>query len=350
MLWIRKIYHMEINEFFKERNAEAGGTAGMKFIETFYDGMRVSDVYLVKTKNAALTKNGKEYLNVTLQDRTGQVDAKVWEPNSPGISDFDVLDYVYVEGNVTVYNGTNQLSIQRLRVAKEGTYEPKNYLPVSGRSTEDMEQELTLMIKSVKNQYFNRLLNMIFIEDKNFHKEFMQHSAAKSVHHGYVGGLAEHTLSVAAICDYFAKHYPDLHRDLLITAALCHDIGKVIELTAFPRNDYSDEGQLIGHIVIGYQKITEIAKQIPDFPPVLAAELGHCILAHHGELEYGSPKKPAIMEAMALSFADNVDAKLETMREALDAADKNGKAAEGNGWIGFNRLIDSNMRKTSPEA
>ncbi len=340
---------MEINEFFKERNSEAAG-AGMRFIESFYDGLRVSDVYLVKTKNAALTKNGKEYLNVTLQDRTGQVDAKVWEPNSPGISDFDVLDYVHVEGNVTVYNGTNQLSIQRLRVAAEGSYEPKNYLPVSSRSKEEMEAELDQMIKSVKNPYLNKLLNSIFVEDEAFHKEFMQHSAAKSVHHGYVGGLAEHTLSVAAVCDYFAKHYPDLHRDLLITAALCHDIGKVRELTAFPRNDYSDEGQLIGHIIIGYQKVMEVAGKIAGFPDTLAAELGHCILSHHGELEYGSPKKPALMEAMALSFADNVDAKLQTMREALDAADKNGKAAEGNGWIGFNRLIDSNLRKTSDES
>ncbi|OON88101.1 hydrolase [Oribacterium sp. C9] len=322
----------------------------MRFIESFYDGLRVSDVYLVKTKNAALTKNGKEYLNVTLQDRTGQVDAKVWEPNSPGISDFDVLDYVHVEGNVTVYNGTNQLSIQRLRVAAEGSYEPKNYLPVSSRSKEEMEAELDQMIKSVKNPYLNKLLNSIFVEDEAFHKEFMQHSAAKSVHHGYVGGLAEHTLSVAAVCDYFAKHYPDLHRDLLITAALCHDIGKVRELTAFPRNDYSDEGQLIGHIIIGYQKVMEVAGKIAGFPDTLAAELGHCILSHHGELEYGSPKKPALMEAMALSFADNVDAKLQTMREALDAADKNGKAAEGNGWIGFNRLIDSNLRKTSDES
>ena len=341
---------MEINEFFKEMNGDSAGAPGMRFIENFYDGARVSDVYLVKTKNAALTKNGKEYLNVILQDRTGQVDAKVWEPNSPGISDFDVLDYVYVEGNVTVYNGSNQLSIQRLRVAKEGSYDPKNYLPVSSRPAEEMEASLSQLIKSVKNPYLSRLLNIIFMEDADFHKKFMLHSAAKSVHHGYVGGLAEHTLSVAGICDDFAKRYPDLHRDLLVTAALCHDIGKVRELTAFPRNDYSDEGQLIGHIVIGYQRITEVAGSIEGFPPTLAAELGHCILAHHGELEFGSPKKPALMEAMALSFADNVDAKLETMREALDAADKNGKATEGDGWIGFNRLIDSNMRRTSNES
>ncbi len=335
---------MEMKEFFKER------TTGMKYIESFYDGMHVADVYLVKTKNAALTKNGKEYLNVTLQDRTGQIDAKVWEPNSPGIGDFDVLDYVYVEGNITVYNGTNQLSIQRLRVAAEGSYEPKDYLPVSGRPLEEMDAELQKLIQSVKNPWLHQVLCKIFLDNAAFHKEFLQHSAAKSVHHGYVGGLAEHTLSVANICDFYAKHYPDLHRDLLVTAALCHDIGKITELTAFPRNDYSDEGQLIGHIIIGYQMLMDVMNQIPEFPTVLKNELGHCILAHHGELEFGSPKKPALMEAMALAFADNVDAKLETMREALDAAEKSGKGAEAGGWIGFNRLIDSNLRKTSSEA
>ena len=166
---------MEFNEFFREQNASTQN-GGMRFIESFYDGMRVADIYLVKTKNAALTKNGKEYLNVTLQDRTGQVDAKVWEPNSPGIAEFDVLDYVYVEGNVTVYNGSNQLSIQRLRVAKEGSFDPKNYLPVSGRPIPEMDQELQQMIKSVKNPYLNKLLNMIFLENEGFHKEFMQHS------------------------------------------------------------------------------------------------------------------------------------------------------------------------------
>jgi 3'-5' exoribonuclease len=334
---------MEFNEFFKQRKNE------MKYIENFHDGLRVADVYLVKTKNAAMTKNGKEYLNVTLQDRTGSIDAKVWEPNSPGINDFDVLDYVYVEGNVTVYNGTNQLSIQRLTVAHEGSYDPKDYLPVSGRDINDMKKELEQDIRSIQNPYLKELLNRIFVQDTEFYKEFCVHSAAKSVHHGYVGGLMEHSLSVAAICNYFAEHYPDLNRDLLMTAALCHDIGKVRELTAFPRNDYSDEGQLIGHIVIGYEMAMQTAKDIPGFPEKLAAELGHCILAHHGELEYGSPKKPALMEAMALAFADNVDAKLETMREALNAADKNGKVSENNGWIGFNRLIDSNLRRTSHE-
>lgn len=148
----------------------------MKYIESFHDGMHVSDVYLVKTKNTALTKNGKEYLNVTLQDKTGSVDAKVWEPNSPGINEFEVLDYVYVEGNITVYNGVNQLSIQRLSVAREGSYDPKDFLPVSERPIADMKKELEADIQSVQNPYLKQVLTKLFLENAAFLKDFSMHS------------------------------------------------------------------------------------------------------------------------------------------------------------------------------
>lgn len=133
----------------------------------------------------------------------------------------------------------------------------------------------------------------------------------------------------------------------MLSAALCHDIGKTKELTPFPKNDYSDEGQLLGHILIGYTMLSEKMQEIPDFPENVKTEFLHCILSHHGELEYGSPKKPATMEALLLSFADNTDAKLETMREFIEQGEKSGKAKEANGWVGFNKLLDSNVKKTS---
>jgi 3'-5' exoribonuclease len=179
------------------------------------------------------------------------------------------------------------------------------------------------------------------VEDPKFAKAFQFHSAAKSVHHGFVGGLLEHTLSVTKMCDYFAKAYPTLNRDLLLTAAMFHDIGKTVELSTFPENDYTDDGQLLGHIIIGTEMVGERIRTIPGFPDRLAAELKHCILAHHGELEYGSPKKPALIEAMALNFADNADAKLETMIEAIRGA------GENQGWLGYNRLLETNIRRTS---
>ena len=256
------------------------------------------------------------------------------------------MDYVYVEGNVALYNGVNQLSIQRLSVAREGSFFPEDFLPVSKRDREEMKKEFFAMISALDNPFLKRLLESIFVEDKAFMQEFSFHSAAKTVHHSYVGGLLEHTLSVAKLCRFYAEHYQDLNKDILLSAALCHDIGKMKELSEFPRNDYSDEGQLLGHIMIGYTMLSEKIALIPDFPNALRSEFLHCILSHHGELEFGSPKKPATMEALALAFADNTDAKLQTMREFIEQGEKSGKAKEGNGWIGFNKLLESNVRKS----
>ena len=193
----------------------------------------------------------------------------------------------------------------------------------------------------MKNPYLSQLLRMYYIDNAAFVKIFKFSSAAKSVHHGFVGGLLEHTLSVTKLCEYYTHAYPILNRDLLITAAIFHDIGKTQELSSFPMNDYTDDGQLLGHIMIGAEMIHDAARQIPGFPAKLESELKHCILAHHGELEYGSPKKPALVEAVALNMADNTDAKMETFAEIFDAA------GEQNDWLGYNRLFESNIRKTS---
>ena len=313
----------------------------MRFIETLREGGRINEIDLCKSKQAALTKSGKPYDNVLLQDKTGTLDAKIWDPGSVGIDEFDALDYIAVTGDVTSFQGNLQLSIKRVRKVGEGEYEPENYLPVSDKDIDEMYQEMMGYIASVKNPYLSRLLHMFF-DDADFAKAFKFHSAAKSVHHGFVGGLLEHTVSVTRNCNYFAQNYPFLNRDLLLTAAMFHDIGKLKELSTFPANDYTDAGQLLGHIMIGAEWIGEKIREIDGFPEVLANELKHCILAHHGELEYGSPKKPALVEALALSFADNLDAKMETVREVLAGVPENNLQ-----WQGFNRLLDTNIRRTS---
>jgi len=315
----------------------------MKYIDSLREGMRISEVYLCKSKQIALTKTGKEYGRLMLQDRTGTVDAKIWNLNSPGVGTFEAMDYVQIDGDVSVFMGANQLNIERIRRADEGEYVPEDYLPVSTRDVDEMYKSLLALIASIKNPHLKKLVDSYFVEDEAFIKAFRFHSAAKSVHHGFVGGLLEHTLSVAKMCEYFAEAYPILNRDLLLTAAIFHDIGKTQELSAFPENDYTDDGQLLGHIVIGTEMISDRIRTIPGFPGRLAAELKHCILAHHGELEYGSPKKPAILEALALNFADNTDAKMETMIEALRGAGSN------TGWLGYNRLLETNIRKTTEE-
>jgi 3'-5' exoribonuclease len=313
----------------------------MKYIETLREGDRISEVYLCKFKQSALTKAGKAYDNVILQDKTGTIDAKIWDPGSIGIDEFDTMDYVAITGDVTSFQGNLQLSIKRARKVGEGEYNPSDYLPVSEYDIDGMYIELMGYINSIKNPYLSKLLHAFF-DNANFEKRFKFHSAAKSVHHGFVGGLLEHTLSVTRNCDFFAKNYPIINRDLLLTAAMFHDVGKLSELSTFPENDYTDAGQLLGHIVIGYEWVGAEIKKIEGFPVVLANELRHCILAHHGELEYGSPKKPALVEAWALSFADNMDAKMETLKEMLVGIPDNNLE-----WQGFSRVLDSNIRKTS---
>mgnify|MGYP003106098427 FL=1 len=313
----------------------------MRYIDTFREGMHIADVYLCKNKQIALTKNGKEYGNLVMQDKTGTIDAKIWDLGSPGVGEFETMDYVHVEADVTLFQNSFQLNVRRIRRAQEGEYVEADYLPVSKKDIKKMYEELLGYIRSVKNPYLQKLLCGYFVENAAFAKAFQFHSAAKTVHHGFVGGLLEHTLSVTKLCDYYAGYYPMINRDLLLTAAIFHDIGKTRELSRFPENDYTDDGQLLGHIIIGTEMVGESIRSIPGFPEKLATELKHCILAHHGELEYGSPKKPALLEALALNFADNTDAKMETMIEALRSGGDN------KGWLGYNRLLESNIRKTT---
>ena len=313
----------------------------MRYIDTFREGMHIADVYLCKNKQIALTKNGKEYGNLVMQDKTGTIDAKIWDLGSPGVGGFETMDYVHVEADVTLFQSSFQLNVRRIRRAQEGEYVEADYLPVSKKDIKKMYEELLGYIRSVKNPYLQKLLSGYFVENAAFAKAFQFHSAAKTVHHGFVGGLLEHTLSVTKLCDYYAGYYPMINRDLLLTAAIFHDVGKTRELSRFPENDYTDDGQLLGHIIIGTEMVGESIRSIPGFPEKLATELKHCILAHHGELEYGSPKKPALLEALALNFADNTDAKMETMIEALQSG------GENKGWLGYNRLLESNIRKTT---
>lgn len=315
----------------------------MKYIKDYKDGDRVFDIYLCKHKISAVTKNGKPYDTVVLQDKTGTIDAKVWDPNNAGIAEFDSLDYIEVYGDITSFQGALQVNVKRIRRCQEGEYTPADYLPVSRFDREEMYEELLSYINSVENVYLKKLLQEFFVKDEAFISAFKQSSAAKTVHHGFVGGLLQHTLGVTKLCDYYCNTYPLLKRDLLITAAICHDMGKTREISLFPENDYTDAGQFLGHIVIGVEMIGEKVRNIPGFPEVLENELKHCILAHHGEYEFGSPKKPAIMEAMALNLADNTDAKLETFTEILESSKDN------NGWLGFNRLFDSNLTGTRME-
>ena len=311
----------------------------MRYINTLVEGETIRNIYLCKGKRSAETRNGKPYDNLILQDKTGTLDGKVWDPNSNGIADYVENDFIEVFGDVITYNNNLQLNIRQIRKVTEGEYAPADYMPTTDKSTDGMYQELLSYINRIENSYLRQVVEFYFVKDEAFEKKFKAHSAAKSVHHGFSGGLLEHTLSVVKFCEYMVGAYPILNRDLLYTAAICHDIGKVKELSSFPENDYTDDGQLLGHIVIGVEMMSDAVRSIPNFPERLASELKHCIIAHHGELEYGSPKKPALAEALALNFADCTDAKMQTLTEIF-------KEKNSNDWLGYNRLFESNLRKT----
>lgn len=311
----------------------------MRYINTLVEGETIRNIYLCKGKRSAETRNGKPYDNLILQDKTGTLDGKVWDPNSSGIADYAENDFIEVFGDVITYNNNLQLNIRQIRKAADGEYIPADYMPTTDKSTEGMYQELLGYIAKIGNPYLRKVVEFYFVENEAFAGKFKAHSAAKSVHHGFSGGLLEHTLSVVKFCEYMAGAYPILNSDLLYTAAICHDIGKIKELSAFPENDYTDDGQLLGHIVIGVEMISDAVRSIPGFPEKLASELKHCVIAHHGELEYGSPKKPALAEALALNFADCADAKMQTLTEIF-------REKNSNDWLGYNRLFESNLRKT----
>ena len=287
-----------------------------------------------------MAKNGKTFYSLVLQDKTGTIDGKIWELSN-AIEHFEAMDYVKLSAKVTSFNNKPQLNIRQTRRAEEGTYDIADYMPISKFDIDEMFKELLALIDSVKDESLKTLLRSFFVEDASFVKAFKMSSAAKSMHHAFVGGLLQHTLSVARIADFLAGFYPIMNRDLLVTAAICHDIGKVKELSEFPVNDYTDPGNLLGHIVIGAMMVKEKADEINGFDETLKNNLVHCILSHHGKLEYGSPEKPKIIEAVALSFADDTDAKLEGFSEALES-----EQAEGD-WLPYNKMFESIIRKTN---
>ncbi|MCR4604543.1 MAG: HD domain-containing protein [Eubacterium sp.] len=311
----------------------------MYYISDYREGNRFSGVYLCKQKQILKTKAGKTYYSLILQDKTGTVDGKIWELGG-GISEFEQMDYIACEGQVTSFQGNLQVNISRVRVADEGEFDPSDYIPCSDKDIDKMYTELTGFVDSISDKYLLQLLDNYFKNNSDFIDEFKKHSAAKSVHHSFMGGLLEHTLAVTRLCEIYSKQYKRINRDLLITAALLHDMGKIYELSSFPSNDYTDDGNLLGHIYMGARLIENECDKIAGFPAELRSELVHCILAHHGKLEFGSPKTPGIIEALALHIADNTDAKLQTMTEVLNGA------GDEMGWLGFNRLLESNIRQT----
>ena len=311
----------------------------MRYIIDLREGDNVMEHYLCKQKQILKSRAGKSYLSLKLQDKTGIIDAKVWDLND-SIHEFSEYDFIKIDGTVLIYQNEYQLNIRRIRKSIEGEYDPKDYIPSTNKDIDQLYQSLLDYIPTIKNTYIKKLIQSFFVEDLEFIKEFKNHSAAKNIHHSYMGGLLEHTLSVVEICDFLSTHYEGVSRDLLLATAMFHDIGKLHELSRFPTNDYTDDGQLIGHVIIGMEMVSRKIDTIEGFPPTLANLIKHSLLAHHGELEYGSPKRPKTIEAFILHCADNTDAKIKMFEEMLSTV------PQEDSWLGYQKIFGRNLRRT----
>lgn len=311
----------------------------MRYLNELHEGENVVEHYLCKNRQSLKSRAGKTYLSLKLQDKTGTVDAKVWDLNND-IKSFEENDFIKIDANVITYQNDIQLNVRKIRRSMEGEYDPTDYIPCSEKNIEAMYVELMGYIKTIQSPFVKKLLDIIFRENEDVSKRFKTHSAAKSLHHGYLGGLLEHTLSVTQICDFLAPRYKYVDRDILIASAMLHDVGKVLELSEFPVNDYTDDGQLLGHLIIGSELIRDTARMIDGFPKELESLLKHCMLSHHGEYEYGSPKLPKTIEAFILHCADNMDAKTKAIEEMLDNS-----SVQGN-WVGYQKMLQRNIRKS----
>lgn len=311
----------------------------MRHLNEIKEGESVVEHYLCKSRQTLKSRTGKNYLSLKLQDKTGVVDAKVWELTND-IKSFEENDFIKVDASAVVYLNEIQLSVKKIRRSMEGEYDPLDYIPASDKDINSMYTEFLGYINTIKNPYIKRLLDEVFIKDEVISKKFSTHSAAKNIHHGFMGGLVEHSLSVTQICDFMSTRYKNINRDILVASAMLHDVGKIYELSDFPINDYTDDGELLGHLIIGSELIGETTAKIEGFPKQLTSLLKHCMLAHHGQYEYGSPKLPKTIEAFILHCADDMDAKTKIFEEMLE-----GDNTQGN-WVGYQKMFQRNIRNS----
>jgi 3'-5' exoribonuclease len=304
------------------------------FVKDIKDRDQLKEVFLVKEKITAMAKNGKPYLTIRLMDKSGEVDAKVWDNVDDVAGRFEKNDFLEISAKASVYLGKMQLVISELRKMPEEDVELADFLPETERDITEMEGELAALLATVKSSWLSSLLDSFFA-DPDVMGLYRVAPAAKGMHHVYLGGLLEHSLAVASLVDAIVPLYKGLNRDLLVAGALLHDVGKVREMKFSRSFDYSDEGKLIGHISIGVEMIHERVCKIPGFPPELAMQLKHLILSHHGQYEYGSPKRPKTLEATVLNYLDDLDSKINGIRTHIN---KEGEM-QGN-WTAYHRLYD----------
>lgn len=291
------------------------------FVRDLQPNQLCRSTFLVNSKEVRQKKTGEPFLSLSLGDKTGDIDSKMWDNVSDVLEHFVAGDFVRVKGVMSLYNGRPQFTVHTLDRVDDSEVSLGDFFATSARDSAEMYQELCGVIAGISNPHLRNLLEAFFA-DESLRSRFLRAPAAKQIHHAYLGGLLEHVLSLCALCRLVAPHYPTVDADLVLTGAILHDIGKVEELTYDRGLGYSSVGQLIGHISIGVRYLHEKLRLVPDFPPALAVLVEHMILSHHGKLEFGSPKIPLLPEALLLHYLDDMDSKMEAMRAQLERDEK----------------------------
>jgi 3'-5' exoribonuclease len=311
------------------------------FVDAIEAGQTVNDLFVVREKQLAYKKDGNPYLTIILGDRTGDVKAVAWDNVEKISKAFGAGDHVKVKGNATEYRGTLQLVVTNLSQHDPTEVNPRDFLPSTERDVDQMLGRLIKISQTVENRHLSSLLSAFF-QDEQFVDRFKIAPAAKKMHHAYLGGLLEHTLSMALLIQAIAGHYKGIDKDLLLTGGILHDIGKVDEFSYETHIDYSDAGRLLSHIVIGVEMLEAKIATINDFPEELSLVLKHMIVSHHGTRDFGSPEPPMTLEAIILHYLDELDAKVTAVRTFMDSEDLDAA------WTSYHRVLERFFYKGKP--
>jgi 3'-5' exoribonuclease len=309
------------------------------FVSSLQDGQTVTTHFLVCAKEIRSTREGKAYLRLELGDATGRVEARMWEGFDRSAASFERDDFVKVQARVENYRSKLQLAIEKIRRAEESEVDPADFFAHTKENIDEMYANLLQVVASVGNPWLRQLLENI-VQDPEIIPRLKRAPAAKVMHHAYYGGLLEHILSLCNLCRAVLGHYPEADADLLLSGAVLHDVGKLQELSYERSLGYTDEGQLLGHILIEYELVAKKMDAIEGFPPALRTLVLHMLVSHHGQYEFGSPKLPMFREALLLHYLDDLDSKMAAMRSALDSDD-----GEGN-WTAFSGALERRLLRS----
>jgi 3'-5' exoribonuclease len=304
------------------------------YINEIKDNDQVDSLFLVKEKSSGITKTGNAYLKLKLVDHSGEIEGRIWTSVETFADSFEKDDFVHIMGKAVSFQEHLQLNITQIERIGEEEILFSDFFPMAEKDIDEMFHSLIEISQEIKNPHLSQLLQL-FWEDESFIKRFKMAPASKWLHHNYLGGLLEHTFSLVQLVLKNVSHYIGLNLDLLLTASILHDLGKVDELSYHRSFDYSDEGRLLGHIILGLERVEDKIRQLPDFPKDLSTLLKHLLLSHHGQYIWGSPKRPMTLEAVMLHYLDDMDAKMNGIQQFIKK-----QVPDGSRWSAYHRIFE----------